>query len=133
MNFIPCQVVDHDGRPSLALKADKGGTCYIPAQGMCTSVRELDNQEVILGIRPEQISAWASSEQENNSVYKLTCKAHVVEPTGPDTLVFTQINSEKTTCRIHPDKAVRAGESMTIGLDISKAVLFDPETQKRID
>ncbi len=133
MNFIPCTVDGQGNDLYLALAAENGHTCQIPAKGLCKSVEPLDGRKVILGIRPEQICAYEPGDQGRADVFELTCKAHVVEPTGPDTLVFTQINNEKTTCRIHPDKAVRSGESMTIGLDISKAVLFDPETQKRID
>jgi len=132
MNFIPCRVVLNDGQPCLSLTTENKDFCKIPLQNLIESADRLAERSVILGIRPEQIGAWSMADQGNRQVYKLDCTARVVEPTGPDTLVFTQINNEKTTCRIHPDKAVKAGEIMEIGIDISKAVLFDPETEKRI-
>ena len=133
MNFIPCEVSDQGDQPQLSLLADKTDEiCHIPLNGLCKSPQDLIGQNIILGIRPEQISAFTSADQENHLVYELQCVADVIEPTGPDTIVFTEINNEKTTCRIHPDKAVGPGENMKLGFDLSKAVLFDPVTLKRV-
>lgn len=132
MNFIPCDIIEHEGELKILLVAKDIDTCLFPVKKMSRSHETLKGRSVILGIRPEQISAFASTEQGNPSVYKLNCGVQIIEPTGPDTLIFTQINTLKTTCRIHPDKAVLPGETIELGFDISKAVLFDPKTQKRI-
>ncbi len=132
MNFIPCDIIEQNGEPVIPLIAANDKKCLVPVRNLYPSPDELKGRSVILGIRPEQICAFSSTEQGNQSVLKLTCQVVVTEPTGPDTLIFTQINNQKTTCRIHPDKAVQPGESMELGFDISKAVLFDPETKKRI-
>ncbi|NOX33822.1 MAG: sn-glycerol-3-phosphate ABC transporter ATP-binding protein UgpC [Deltaproteobacteria bacterium] len=132
MNFIPCEITEHDGNLKILLVAQGDEKCLVPVKGLSSSPEKLKGQKVILGIRPEQISAFNLSEKKNNNVFKLKCQVRLTEPTGPDTLVFTQINNQKTTCRIHPDKAALPGESMEMGFDISKAVLFDPKTQKRI-
>jgi len=132
MNFISGEVIEYNGKPHFPLLAQNGERSFIPLKDLCENPETLEDKTVILGIRPEQIGAFSSTEQENNPVYKLTCPVQITEPTGPDTLVFIQINDQKTTCRIHPDKAVLPGESMALGFDISKAILFDPKTEKRI-
>lgn len=132
MNFIPCDIIEQEGEPMICLSAGLDETCCVPLKGMCRTRETLRGRSIVFGIRPEQICAYAPTDRENDAVFKLNCKAQVIEPTGPDTLLFTRINDRKTTCRIHPDKAVRAGETMQIGFDVSKAVLFDPETEKRI-
>jgi multiple sugar transport system ATP-binding protein len=132
MNFIPGEIIDHDGELKIALSAQNDEECFVPAKDLCNSPETWKGKSIVLGIRPEQISAFSLTEQSNPFVFKLKCHVQVTEPTGPDTLVFTQINNQKITCRIHPDKAVLPGESMDLGFDVSKAVLFDPKTQKRI-
>jgi len=132
MNFIPCEIINQDGELKISLFAGNDDKCFIPAKELCVSPESLKNRQIILGIRPEQISAFSSIKEVNNHVFKLECPVLVTEPTGPDTLIFTQINDSKTTCRIHPDKAALPGESMELGFDVSKAVLFDSITQKRI-
>lgn len=132
MNFLPCEVWMNDGKPFLNFDTGQNGPYQVSLEGVCDIKKLSDGQKVIFGIRPEQISAYENPETKHTSVFRLTCRVDVVEPTGPDTLVFTCINEEKTTCRIHPDKAVGPGNLMDVSFDISKAVLFDPETEKRI-
>ncbi len=132
MNFIPCEIIEHDGEFKIPVAAQNEEKCFIPVKSLCSQNETFKARKVILGIRPEQVSAFASTEQGNSHIFKIKCEVQIIEPTGPDTLVFTQINNQKVTCRVHPDKAVLPGESMELGFDVSKAVLFDPGTQKRI-
>ena len=133
MNFIPCKMVEQNGELAIPLVSLNDQQCLIPAKGLCRFPDKLKHQPFILGIRPEQISAFSSNEHDNRQIFKLNCLVQVTEPTGPDTLVFTKINDQKITCRIHPDKAVSPGQSMDLGFDISKAVIFDSLTQKKLD
>ena len=59
-------------------------------------------------------------------------RIELVEPTGPDTLLFVRINGETVCCRVTPEQACAAGESMELAFDLSKAVFFDPDSGKRI-
>jgi len=132
MNFIPCEIKEHDGILAVHLKSENNDQCIIPAKQLCSSPEKYLNKSIVFGIRPEQIMAFSSAKQGDHNMHKLNCKVQMIEPTGPDTLVFTKINNHKITCRIHPDKAVDAGLSMDLGFDISKVVLFDSKTQKRV-
>lgn len=132
MNFIPCKIIKHGDELKISLQSQNGEKCFISTQNLCNSSKIHEGKEVILGIRPEQICAFASTEPGNQCVSKLRCEVRLIEPTGPDTLIFTNINNHKITCRIHPDKAKMPGENIDLGFDISKAILFDPDTEKRI-
>ena len=56
----------------------------------------------------------------------------VIEPTGPDTLVFIRIYDKNGACRVHPNAACRPGETMKLMLDLSAAIFFDPDTEEQI-
>lgn len=131
MNFIRCDVESENNRPALALSSLFDEKVLIPLSSV-GRFKNIQLKKVILGIRPEQISALSHGQQPPDHHYSMNCRVQVTEPTGPDTLVFTQINGQKVTCRIHPDKAADPGEDMPLLFDISKAVLFDPDTNKRI-
>ena len=56
----------------------------------------------------------------------------VVEPTGPDTLAVFQLGGVEVTARLPPRQA-HAGHEAALAVDTSKIVLFDGETETRID
>ncbi|HEU0199275.1 MAG TPA: sn-glycerol-3-phosphate ABC transporter ATP-binding protein UgpC [Burkholderiaceae bacterium] len=100
----------------------------LPLPSAPPAARALIGREVILGLRPERIS------NPNGHAHNLVidCPIDLVEPTGPDTLVFTQLNGTKVGCRVDPRAAVTPGRMMPLAFDMSQAVLFDPETERRI-
>lgn len=84
-------------------------------------------QKVLVGIRPELFSV-----QEANIPATLAVDVDVVEPTGPDSLVVFQIGGVEVTARLPPNK-VGSGQEARLNVDTSKVVLFDVETEARID
>ena len=126
MNFIPSRVVQNNNGLGLLLNTDQD-------QAVIHHAETLDawkERELILGIRPEQISDGFA--HDTDAILPFTCKVEVLEPTGPDTLVYIRLNGQKVTCRVHPDSAYRAGESMNFRLDMSNALFFNPENGARI-
>jgi multiple sugar transport system ATP-binding protein len=89
-------------------------------------------REVILGIRPEHIVDTATARTGEAARFNRRFPVELVEPTGPDTLVLVGINDKQVCCRVHPDQACAAGQSMELQFNLSKAVFFDPETEKRL-
>ena len=83
------------------------------------------NRDVILGIRPEMISHGFADQAENPMIHEIGSVVEVLEPTGPDTLVFIHINGKEVTCRVNPNAAGSPGESMKLMVDMSKALLFN--------
>lgn len=130
MNFIPA---------SIAIDAEQG--VFIPVQNAGRTMRlklpfdaariqALAGRELILGIRPEQITDLSSAHGAVGQ--ELACLIDLAEPTGPDTLLTTRMNDVTVTCRAHPREAVRPGQTMSLSFNLSKAALFDPASGARI-
>jgi multiple sugar transport system ATP-binding protein len=125
MNFIPLRLQRKDGR--LVALLDSGqARCELP---MSMSDAGLEDREVILGLRPEQI-VLASG--ETAGMPTIRAEVQVTEPTGPDTLVFVTLNESKVCCRLAPDVAPAVGETLTLQFDPSKVLLFDAKTGERL-
>ncbi|PWF48272.1 ABC transporter ATP-binding protein [Massilia glaciei] len=96
----------------------------------------LHQREVILGIRPEHVTDAASARAGAGGAgyhpSEVACTVEMIEPTGPDTLVFAWFNGARLTCRTHPRAGATAGRPLTLAFDLSKAVLFDPATEQRL-
>jgi multiple sugar transport system ATP-binding protein len=125
MNFIPLRLQRKEGR-LLALLDSGQARCELPL-GMNDA--GLEDRDVILGLRPEQI-VLASG--EGNGLPSIRAEVQVTEPTGPDTLVFVQLNDTKVCCRLAPDVAPQVGESLTLQFDPAKVLLFDAKTGERL-
>ncbi|MBF8747434.1 MULTISPECIES: ABC transporter ATP-binding protein [Pseudomonas putida group] len=126
MNFIPVPVVKRDGR--LLAVLDSGlARCEVPLGAMGD---ELEGRQVILGLRPEQVSLGAG--QEPGPV-GISAEVQVTEPTGPDLLVFVTLNQTKVCCRLAPDVPCRIGDHLDLQIDPARVLLFDAESGERLD
>lgn len=132
MNFIPCQVVDHNGTPSLKLQNDQGTDYYLFMGTWKSKLSRWMGKEIILGIRPEHISDDIPAHNGDTHIFNLDSTVKVIEPTGPDTLVFVSLNGTNVTCRVHPEAARAPGQAMSLMMDLSKPILFDPDTEMQL-
>ncbi len=130
MNFILAEVVQGDAGPGLRLEGE-AGAFVLPVPGKADVLAPWLGKRVTLGIRPEQIT-HTDGEQSADDSFRTDCKVEIIEPTGPDTLVFIRLNNTKVVCRVHPTADARPGEKLTLAFDASKAVYFDPESERRI-
>jgi multiple sugar transport system ATP-binding protein len=90
-------------------------------------------RNVILGLRPERITdSRAAHNGHGGELQPIEVRIDVIEPTGPDTLVFAQVNGKRAVSRVHPASNPQALQNMALLFDVSKAVLFDPATEARI-
>jgi multiple sugar transport system ATP-binding protein len=122
MNFIPLRLQRRDGRLVGLLDSDDGH-CELP---LGEASGELEGRELILGIRPEQIQQALG---EGSSV---RARVQVLEPTGPDTLAFVEINQTKVCCRLAPDAPVRVGDALDLQLAPERVLLFDAQSGERL-
>ena len=129
MNFIPCKLEQSSN--TLNLLFESGGASHqLPLPVENTSLQSWAGKDVVLGIRPEQITQVS---EDKPDVMTVPCLIEFIEPTGPDTLVTARVNDVKTICRVHPTAKCVLDELMPLQFDLSKAVFFDPQTQQRID
>lgn len=131
MNFIPCVLDEADG--IAVVKLNNGHEDQLISLGQITATqRAFVGKPIILGLRPEQLTDPASAHAAHPNIQFLTATITITEPTGPDTLVTVILNGVKTVARCHPRTAGVAGQSAQLSLDPSKALLFDPVTEKRL-
>jgi multiple sugar transport system ATP-binding protein len=127
MNFIPCRVKKESDHVMIELTTETQNHA-IPIKSSLCNLDQYIGKEVTMGVRPEKIT----HRDTGPHLIDLSCKVDVIEPTGPDTLVFVMINGKEVTCRVHPQESKKPGEEMTMSLDMSKAIFFDPASEKRI-
>jgi len=131
MNFISCRVVKNGKGICLLMKTGEK-TFTIPAGHNGTVLDRWVDREIILGLRPEHISDGFPNQAKNDQIHPIESVVEVIEPTGPDTLIFVKINGKEVTCRVHPNAAKFPGKTMKLMFDMSSAIFFDPDTEAQI-
>ncbi|MBV1774586.1 sn-glycerol-3-phosphate ABC transporter ATP-binding protein UgpC [Burkholderiaceae bacterium DAT-1] len=131
MNFIPCELGEANGQATVTLQS-ASASHVIQVGPMTDARRAFLGKRVILGIRPEQLTDLGSARHDHPDLQQLDIRVEIQEPTGPDTLVTTEVNGVRIVARCHPKAAAQPGESMRIALDAGKALLFDPESENRL-
>jgi len=132
MNFIEGKLVEQGS--GVGLELDTGvarNVLNLPFEA--NKLRGHIGQNVVLGLRPERITdARSSHDGHGHELQRHTVNVDVIEPTGPDTLVFAQVNGKRVVSRVHPGSNPQPLNNMELLFDVSKAVLFDPKTEERI-
>ena len=132
MNFIEGKLVEQGAGAGIELDTGVSRSVLnLPFD--LARVKSSIGKNVILGLRPERITdARHAHNGHGEGLQPIEVKIDVIEPTGPDTLVFAQINGKRTVSRVHPASNPQPLSNMTLLFDVSKAVLFDPATEARI-
>ena len=125
MNFIPARLQQQDGR-WVALMDSGQARCVLP---LAVQAQGLDQREVILGIRPEQVGLASAGGATQPT---LLAEVQVIEPTGPDTLAFVTVNQSKVCIRLSPDAAPDVGHTLNLQFDPDKVLLFDAQSGERL-
>jgi multiple sugar transport system ATP-binding protein len=132
MNFIRAAVASHDDGIGIELHTGDEKFFFTAPDSTQKELSKWLGHEVVMGIRPEQITDESSASREHPGLVQCRAKVEVVQPTGPDTLVLIHLNDTPVTCRIHPETHAVAGENLDLMFDLSKLAFFDPETEVRI-
>ncbi|MBN7786152.1 sn-glycerol-3-phosphate ABC transporter ATP-binding protein UgpC [Ponticoccus gilvus] len=91
-----------------------------------------DGQQVLFGIRPEAVTDGEGADRNAQVLARLVNRIEVIEPAGADTFVTTTLSGKDVIARMRSQTTCRPGEDFELVLNMDKAVLFDPETEKRI-
>jgi multiple sugar transport system ATP-binding protein len=87
------------------------------------------NQNIILGIRPENISL----EKINGHSVDLNLHCDIVEPTGHEALIYLSTGKTKIVCKTNNyNHETRKIDQMTVYFDMDKVLFFDADEGKRI-
>jgi multiple sugar transport system ATP-binding protein len=124
MNFLKAELVNDDGRAAVAIDtATNDRTLLALARPI-----EKGGPKVLLGIRPEHIARFTGTVRPGFATFE--APVEVVEPTGAETMVLLRLNGHEITARFEPDDTPAVGEIVKVCVDMNKACLFDPETER---
>jgi multiple sugar transport system ATP-binding protein len=100
------------------------------------SLATREGQPILLGLRPEDISADASRSDTQSAGRQVTVQAGVqaVEFAGADAYLRLRSTggAHSFVIRARPDSNPSVGETISVAADLSRAHFFDPSTGSRI-
>ncbi len=132
MNLLTARVVEENGRTVLKLaRPGQQDVTLAPPNTIAAGPLPV-GRDLILGIRPEAITDRDGADRNSRAIELVEGYVDVVEPAGSDTFVVTQIGGKHVTARMRSDVAVTAGSTMPFAFNLDKAVVFDPESGRRM-
>ncbi|WP_170480806.1 ABC transporter ATP-binding protein [Ruegeria arenilitoris] len=105
------------------------GDLSIPMTGYNFVNGSPTDSETTLGIRPEHV---VTGELVGNAPFQTDVTVGLIEPTGSDTLVDCELAGTPFRVRMDGQAKVSVGETLRIGLNPSRASLFDKQTELRL-
>jgi multiple sugar transport system ATP-binding protein len=126
MNFIDCTLVEETERLRLDAKEFK---ISLPAE-MSSKLRSYIGEEVIMGIRPEDLYESKSAKgTTQESAIRMTLD--LIEPIGPYLLLHLKAGRIPLVATVKDTKA-KAGQEVIMEMDPSKIHIFNKKTTKAI-
>jgi multiple sugar transport system ATP-binding protein len=132
MNLLEGRVKRTNGAMKVVLEREDHEPIVIAAPPGADPSKLAEGGKVIFGIRPEAVNDRESIDRNAKSVATFDANVEIVEPAGSDTFVVTHIAGKEVTARMRADVDVRVGQSHAFAFNLDKAVLFDPQTTRRI-
>src|SRR5215208_1419612 len=119
MNFI-------DGVLSEGVLRLADGRCLQLPEGLR---RPGSERAAVLGIRPTHIAS-ASGSSPRPGVVRESIIVDLVQPTGARSFVSFRLGDATVTAEFDAHAALQAGERLPVDVDMNRAVLIDPETNR---
>src|SRR5262249_34003993 len=124
MNFIPAELVEEGGKSCVALPGNGAPAALLPL----VTPTSKGARNVVLGVRPEHLARGTGGTRPGFG--RMEATVEVVEPTGAETMVVLRVGPREITARFEVDNVPAVGEKVAISVDMNKACLFDPETER---
>ncbi|MGL4521404.1 MAG: ABC transporter ATP-binding protein [Bacilli bacterium] len=125
MNFFKGKLVNGEfiiGKQKL--RVPEGKLKMLSAQGY-------DNQEIVLGIRPEDIHDELLFIQSSpDTIVETTID--VVELLGAESMIYTDLEGQNFVARVDSRTDLNSGDNFTFGFNLNKAHFFDCDSELRI-
>jgi multiple sugar transport system ATP-binding protein len=132
MNFIQ-GTLKSDG-DKIRFREAEGGTIDLAfaAADRPTAARDYVGKKIILGVRPQNLTATAFSRKENRAS-AFPAIADTVEPIGAGTDLYFETGAHTLVCRSRETFDLHeAGHRFQLEIDLNAAHLFDPVSTSRI-
>jgi multiple sugar transport system ATP-binding protein len=127
MNFIDARVLGMNGE----LFIDAGAFRVEVPESFRPRLGPYAGQQVVFGVRPEDIAAHDSSQPGNGST--MTARAEVVETLGSEIFAHLSCGMHSIVARMPvPENPLRVGETLKVGVRMAKTHVFDVKTSETI-
>jgi multiple sugar transport system ATP-binding protein len=128
MNFVPARLARRDG--SLGLEIGDGLRLVLPPARQAAYANEPD-RPLTLGIRPEHLARAREGEARAGTV-RVSVVVDLIQPTGSRTYITVGLGGTPVVAEVQAHDVHRPGESVDLALDLNRAVLIDPATDRVI-
>ena len=105
------------------------GDLSVPMNGYDFITAHTSDCRAIFGVRPEHV---ITGELVTRSPVQATVTIDLVEPMGSDTLVYAKLAGENFRIRMDGQARVKVGDQLQVGIDPTRASLFDATTENRL-
>ncbi len=126
MNFIPATMLKEPGGLAVKLAADL--TLPLPLSRFQRAASYV-GQALILGIRPEHMSRRGVA---RDGLANAEAIVELIQPTGSRTFAEFKLGGVKVVAELEAHDVQRAGERLELSIDMNRAILIDPTTEKVI-
>lgn len=128
MNFIDAVVLDEDGEIYVNTSEFK---LKIPGEHG-SRIRPFIGKEVIIGIRPEDISDKKFSQAKPEEWNTFDVMVEVREPLGSEIILYITLGRESLIARINPRTGAEVGGKLRVVFNAERVHVFDKETEKNL-
>ncbi len=125
MNMIPAALTNGADGPTLRLQT--GEALPLPAE-RASALREEGEREITLGLRPQHFSRAAETLAPGH--VPISSIADLIQPTGTQTYVTSTIGGVPVIAEVGAHDVSAQGASIDYAIDMARAILIDPETDK---
>jgi len=126
INIMNCEVSSDNGE--IVLKAKDGLLSFIPESKIGKEISQLNLKEVVLGLRPQDISI----RRMNSGQKSIKGLIEVKEFLGEYMHIVLKSGDSSFSVYCGVDMGLKKGEEMELFYDQSKLHIFHPETEKAI-
>ena len=120
MTFLKGQIADADGGKAFVMDG-----LTVPLAGYDGQVPSDAGRPVTLGVRPEHVAVRAQGAA-------IPATIDIDEPMGSDSLLWVTVAGRPLSVRTTADHGFQHGQAVGVDFDISKASLFDQESEQRL-
>jgi multiple sugar transport system ATP-binding protein len=132
MNLIPARIGGNGSGLSVVLDRESRQPITLALPGAPAGLAAFKDKQVIFGVRPEALTDPEGAERNASNIATADCHIEVVEPAGSDTFAVTNLGGKGVVARLRADARIQPGTNTPLAFNLSKAVFFDPATEKRI-
>ncbi len=109
---------------------ETGEDIWIPFNKNLDNIESYVEKEVILGVRPENISLFEADRVNGHAV--LECDVEMIEPAGASTYVIIKLGNKEIMSNLHSDSEIQLKGREKFAVNLNSIVLFDPVTEQKI-